>query len=209
MDTELKNYTGQAGQVLKWMKQGLNQIQAAQAVGVTREYVSMLCSEEEFKGQIGNALKKDFEKALQIENHYRDIELTALEKLKEQQVFATSIDDNLKILRTVTMSKPKISVLPDNSHVEHSENNVIILNLPNAILQEITINPNSEVVAIGKRNLTTLNSSSLDSLAQKHLILENEAIQNEPIPKIDMKKHLEVMHHAELRPKIGSRWETL
>lgn len=208
MEPEKKIYTGTAAKILNWMQKGLNQTQAAQAVGVDVSYAHQLSKEESFKQQIKEALKLDFEKTIEIERNYREIEHQLTQDIKDLLPMEPSLTAKLAALRIITAAKPKASAVgaPEGSN---SDTKSVTLVLPNVIIQNFTMNPNSEVVSVGDRNLTTIGSATIDGLAKR--VLEEELIENQnmPIPKIDIPKHVKVATNERSQQRSQDKWGNL
>jgi hypothetical protein len=186
MEQNLKIYTGQAAKVLNFLKGGCTPIQAAQAVGVTIGYVSQLCKEEDFQAQIAQKLQADFEKAIETDKNLDEIEHTLSDKLKKLVPFMVGLDDILKTMKVVQGQKRKVapSINPGQDS-GGSGAKIVTLVLPKVLVQNFITNPNSEIVAVDGKEMITLNSQSLDSLAKR--VLDEEVIENTNmvIPKLE------------------------
>lgn len=204
METNLKIYTGQAAKVLNFLKGGCTPAQAAQAVGVSEPYVSQLCAEEDFQKQIAQKLQHDFEQALETDKNLDEIEHLLTKKIKQLVPYMIGLDDVLKTFRVVNQSNRKLG-----AKINPAEGNngvgvkTITLLLPKIIINNFITNPNSEVVAIDDRNLVTLNSSSIDSLAKKVMEEETIDILTEQIPKMQLSK----LKVPNVQPK--DKWDNL
>jgi len=169
----IKKYTGVAARILKLLSSGVcSQEQAARAIGVDPSYVSQLCAESDFQLQIAEELKKGIEQAVAIDETYGDIEKNLSSKLKELVPWMTSPETVLRTLKFVNEAKRKTQVgSPEASGMNGSANGsegrgIVKLQLPNVIIQNFVVNPNNEIVAIGDKELVTLNSASLNQLVK-------------------------------------------
>lgn len=183
----LKIYTDKAARVLKFMQGGCTESQAAEAVGVTLGYVSQLCQESDFKEQIGVKLQEDFEAAIETDKNYAEVELEMSRKLKKMAPYVLTLDDMLKTAKIINSTKKKVAPAVNPGQV--SPNNgtkTIRMILPIQVINNnFIINPNSEVVAVGDRELTTLNANSIDAVSRRILDQAELEDKSKPIPKID------------------------
>jgi hypothetical protein len=185
MEQNLKIYTGNAAKVLNFLKGGCTPVQAASATGVSIGYVSQLCAEPDFQAQIAQKLQQDFEKAIETDKNYDEVEYLLSQKLKQLAPMMLGLDDILKSIKVVNSLKKKTA--PSiNAGQENTGNSAkpVTLVLPSVVVNNFIMNPNSEVVEVDGLNLVTLNSNSIDSLARKVIEEEVSDIQNEPIPKL-------------------------
>lgn len=196
LTSERKIYTGLAARVLSLMSAGCTQVQAAHALGVTEAYISQLMAEEDFRHQIAETIQKDFEKTIAIDNNYLEIEKQLSDKLKNAVGYMHSPDQLLKTLRFVNDAKRKSGVGAavnggTNGHSVPGGPHTVNLILPTVIMKDFVLNPNNEVVAVDGKDLSTLNSESLNSLVAKRtqarqaLTLEQETTR---IPNIVPKR---------------------
>ncbi len=162
-----KEYTGVAGRILKFMCGGATAVQAANACGVSEGYVSQLCAEESFQSQIAEKLSKDFEVAAQIDENYQEVEKVLSKRLREVTAYMTNVDQITRTLKTVSSIPKKVQPkVPLNSDTNGTAIAPVSLAIPIVAKNVFIVNPNSEVVALNGKELTTLNSKSLDSLLQ-------------------------------------------
>jgi len=170
----IKQYTGVAARVLKLLSSGVcSQEQAARAIGVDPSYISQLCAESDFQLQIAQEIKKGIEQAVEIDEAYGDIEKALSKKLKELVPWMTTPEQVLRTIKYVNEAKRKTSVgSPEVSGANGSSNGsegrgIVRLQLPNVIIQNFVVNPNNEIVAIGNKELVTLNSASMNTLVRE------------------------------------------
>lgn len=202
----LKIYTGQAAKVLKFLQNGCTETQAAEAVGVTLGYVSQLCQEPDFREQIGDKLQQDFEAAIETDKNYAEVELEISRRLKKMTPFILSLDDLLKTTRVLSTVKKKVApaVNPGSNGDSNNPSRSVKMILPQiTINNNFIVNPNSEVVAIGDRQLTTLNANSIDALAQRVMEAEIVTEQSQPLPKIEFRLPEKVAKHVSHKDKYS------
>lgn len=180
----LKVYSGVAARLLSQLSGGANQREAAAACGVTEGFVSQLMAEEDFKAQLKINFEKATQRAIEIDNNYEDIEKTATDSLKKLIPLVHSPSELMKIAIAANGAKkkfaPKVSE-PDGSGA--SGGRVVNIIMPQVILNNFSMNPNSEIVAVGERTLTTLNAASITSLMNQHKdakLVEQEAELSKP-----------------------------
>jgi len=162
-----KEYTGVAGRILKFMCGGATAVQAANACGVTESYVSILAAEESFQLQIAEKLSKDFEAATAIDENYQEVEKVLSKRLREFTTYITNIDQITRTLKTVSAIPKKVQPkIPLNSDTSGTAIAPVSLAIPIVAKNVFIVNPNSEIVSLNGKELTTLNSKSLDSLLQ-------------------------------------------
>lgn len=191
----LKVYSGVAARILSQLSAGANQREAAAACGVTEGFVSQLMAEEDFKAQ----LKKKFEeatlRAIEIDQNYEEIEHKATEQLRKLIPLLHSPAELLKVALGANSAKrklaPAVGKPPEDGN---GAGRVLKIILPQVIVNNYVVNPNNEVVAVGERTLTTLNSASITGLMNKHkegLLLEHQKELSQPaILDIPKAKHV-------------------
>lgn len=167
-----KTYTGLAARILSLLSGGCTQVQAAHALGVSEAYVSQLMAEDDFKHQIAENIQKDFEKSIAIDNNYLEIEKQLSDKLKTQIGFMHNPDQLIKTLRFVNDAKRKSGIGAavnggTNGHSVPGGPVTVNLILPKVVVQDFVLNPNNEVVSVDGKELSTLNSESLNTLVAK------------------------------------------
>lgn len=173
LQIQRKIYTGTAARVLKLMSAGCTAVQTAHAIGIDESYVSQLSCEEDFQLQVAEALKKDMERAIEVDKNYGDIEKRLSDRLRELLPMITSADQILRILKFANEAKRRTqNVIPDgaNGYNGNGNNtlggNIVRLVLPNIITQVFVTNPNNEVVAVNQRELVTLDSKSMEGFVK-------------------------------------------
>jgi hypothetical protein len=183
----LKKYTGAAGRILSLMIGGAKQEEAAKAVGVSQQYVSELFAEEDFKLQILAASRDVSEKALKIDTDLLDIEAMLTERLKAHAGLTSDANTTLRMLKYVNEAKRRSAMNSGNFTGPGANGHggtgtagtSVTIVIPQFIQQQFVINPNSEIVGVGDRALSTINSQSLNKMIEPKLALPNP----EPVHK--------------------------
>lgn len=180
----LKKYTGVAGRVLSQLSAGATQAEVALACGVDKSYVSQLCAEEDFQKQIQQNIVKATTRAIEIDDNYEEIEKIATDSLKRLMPLMHTPSELIKLAQMANQAKKKVA--PKSVNPDENGNNVgriLRVIMPSVIINNYTMNPNSEIVAVGDRQLTTLNSASMTSLMNKHKdeqVIEQNEINSKP-----------------------------
>jgi hypothetical protein len=163
-----KEYTGTAGRILKYLSSGCNDVQAATACGVDPSYVAQLKAEPDFQEQISEALRKSLVDAKEVDDNYAEIERLASKKLRDLMHYANSMDQLLKIAKFANEAKKKLTPIGPLNGEHVSDIAPVRLAIPYILHQTFVVNPNQEVVKVGERNLSTLNSRSMESIAKQY-----------------------------------------
>lgn len=148
------------------MSQGFSQKQIADSLGCTEAYVSQLVTEH----AIAPAANTQFE---DHDDHYRDIELLALKRLKR----AVQTDPSLNALalaRIATQLNGTKRRSQNELPVASTQAPVVHLHLPNTVAAQFVFNGTNEAVAIndaasGTRVLSTATSQQVAQLASQKL----------------------------------------
>lgn len=173
----LKVYTGVAARLLSQLGCGVTQREAANACGVTEGLVSQLMAEPDFKAQLVINFEKATQRAIDIDNNYEEIEKMATDSLRKLLPMLHTPSELIKVAMAANAAKRKTA--PKQEGSEDAIGNgkkVSRILMPQVIIQNFMMNPNSEIVQVGDREMTTLNASSIGSLVSKHheqLALEN------------------------------------
>lgn len=170
---QLKQYTGNAAKLIKILSAGqITQRQAAEAVGVSEALVSQLMAEEDFAYQVAVGMSKNLERAFTIDDNIEEVENILSQRLRELMGMAQAmnLDTILKVLKYTNGAKRKTQAqVPGVGTGQGTiQNNTLKLILPSVVINNYTVNPQNEVVAVGGQELVTLNSKSMETLmAQK------------------------------------------
>lgn len=187
-----KQYTGTAAKLMKLMASGATQEEASKACGVDASLTSQYMSEPDFKEQLVELIAKSFAEANQIDNNYQAIEKNMSERLLKLTEFMMNPDQVLRVLKFANEAKRKTipQVQPQGLGISGDGTVKILpalLLLPNVMTREFVLNPNNEVVGIDGKELTTLNSTSLNKLIENkrdsQLKLQNREVPVKHAPK--------------------------
>lgn len=185
-NTQKKEYSGAALRVMKLLGAGLLPAEAARAVGVDDSYISQLQKEVSFTAQVSELVKKAFSDQSEIDNNYTDIERVLSKKLRAGAEMMFNPDQILRTLKFANEAKRKLAtanINPDGSNNSGNGNDnrsPVTLILPIQILNNFTVSPNNEIIAVGEEQLTTLPSGNINKLVEKY----KENLKNTVVPKI-------------------------
>lgn len=163
----LKTYTGIPGRILNMLCSGCSPEEAALAVGVDSSYVRHLKQEPDFIAQIKIKLTESTERAIAIDENYAAIEKTATDRLKTLINLVHSPKDLMQLAAFANSAKKKTSVNGGTDSENAGTQKVVKVLMPTVILNNFVVNPNNEIVQVGERTLETLNSASIQTLANR------------------------------------------
>lgn len=207
-----KIYTGVAARLLKLLSGGATQEQAAQAVGVSAQLVSMYCSEADFQEQIVETMKVDIEKAIAIDQDCLDMEHEIVKNLKARLMFLPSMttEQVLRLWRSVNGAAKRTNTMIPNKGIGSSTDGsgssagTVTLVIPTFIHNTFVLSPTKEIVGINDRELVTLDSKALN-----RMVIEQSKTENSPnqVPR----QILEIEHERIKRPqaKPSDPWAEL
>lgn len=182
-----KEYTGAASRIMKLLGAGLLPAEAARAVGVDDSYVSQLQKETSFTEQVSELVKKAFADQSEIDNNYTDIERVLSKKLRQSTEFMQNPDQILRTLRFANEAKRKLAPAltnPGNGGNGDGSSNLrpVTLILPTQIINNFTLSPNNEIVAVGEEQLNTLPSANINNLVKNY----KDNLKKTVVPKIEL-----------------------
>lgn len=181
--TEVKIYTGVAARILNILCSGCTESEAAMAVGVSEGYIRALKTEPDFISQIKKKLTENVERAVEIDENYAEMERLATNRLKTYLPLVSSPRDLMAIAAFANSAKKKTSIAGMHSEKGSENAKTVQILMPTVILNNFSMNPNNEIVAVDGRELTTLNSASINSVVKSKEAELLELAKNRIIPE--------------------------
>lgn len=149
---------------LKLLMKDLPPSIVASTLGVTPAAISQYLADDEFSAALVAGKFEKLKAAANRSEMYDALEDTLLQKLKDS---VSMLFDPLKIariLQTITASRPKISVAQE---IPLETSRQVVLNMPTQVIQHFTTNIQNQVVKVGERDLTTVQSANMEELVRK------------------------------------------
>lgn len=147
---------------------------AAKAVGCTPAYVSQLLGDNEFALAVAGNAAAQIEALATRDSKYDKLEDLLLAKLEDSIAFMVRPMEILKALTSINQAKRRAPGASDNLPTQ--VNNILVLQLPEAVKTKFKVNPNQEVIEVGERPLVTINSNLLlNRLPQANRSIKNDS----------------------------------
>lgn len=162
---ERKIYTGLPARGMKLLGSGATQAEVSRALGVDESLVSQWMKEDDFREQVNELVKKLIEEQSEIDMNYHSVERQLSERLRGM---AQHLFDPDKILRTLKfVNEAKQRSLPgDQKPGDTKIFAPVTLIFPAPLAREFILNPNNEVIGVDGRELVTIDSKTVDTLAK-------------------------------------------
>lgn len=164
MNTVAPALTATESKVLTLLGQGFAPEMVATAVGVTPARISQLLSQDEFAQQVAELRYKQLAAHTERDSKYDTLEDQILERLKQSLSMVFDPMKLAKLLSVVNSAKRRGAAAPEHLTTQQT---VVQLNIPTAILQQFTTNINNQVVKAGQQDLITVQSANMTALLTK------------------------------------------
>ena len=167
--------------------QGISVDAVAGACGVSASAISQLLSQDDFSAAVAELRFKSLEKHNKQDSEYDEIEATLTSKFKESIPLMMRPMEILKGLQVINAQKRRGSSAPE---AILDKQTVVSITLPSVILNnftnaQITTNIHNQVVKVGDKDLTTMQSNTLLNVhkaAEVERLTQNETAS--PTPKL-------------------------
>ncbi len=150
--------------VLTLLGQGFAPEMVATAVGVSPARISQLLSQDEFAQQVAELRYKQLAAHTERDSKYDTLEDQILNRLKTSLSMVFDPMKLAKLLQVVNSAKRRGAAAPEHLTTQQA---VVQLNIPTAILQQFQVNINQQVVKAGEQDLITVQSANMTKLLQQ------------------------------------------
>lgn len=162
---------------LSLLGQGVSITQTAAACGVSESAISQLLSQEDFKSAVVERRFRELEKHNKQDSEYDEMEALLTEKFKASIPLMMRPMEILKGLQVINAQKRRGTSAPESITDKQT---IVSIQLPSTIINNftqnnITTNIHNQVVKVGEKDLTTMQSSTLLSNHKAAAQLKNEA----------------------------------
>lgn len=167
--------------VLTLLGQGFAPEMVATAVGVSPARISQLLSQDEFAQQVAELRYKQLAAHTERDNKYDSLEDQILDRLKTSLSMVFDPMKLAKLLQVVNSAKRRGAAAPEHLTTQQA---VVQLSIPTAILQQFQVNINQQVVKAGEQDLITVQSANMTKLLQQMqpALLTNSPEGNQNVP---------------------------
>lgn len=179
--------TSTEDRALTLLGQGVSAEATAAALGVNVSRISQLLSDDGFAERVSNLRYENLQKHNIRDNEYDEIEDELLKKLRQTIPLMMRPMEILKSVAVINAAKRRGQSTPE-SILEKQQ--IVAINLPAVIVNNYThiapvTNVHNQVVKVGEKDLTTMQSGTLlkDHKETKMLELRAEETSNEQRPK--------------------------
>lgn len=154
------NLSHAAEKALVLLGQGVSIQQAALAIGVTEGYISQLMAQEEFANEVATLRFNNLQEHNTRDKAYDELEDALLTKMKDSIPLLMKPMEIRATLKTINEAKRRGTSAPSHLLEKHQ---IVQVVLPAIIQQHFTANVNglNQVVSVGEKDITTLQSASL------------------------------------------------
>ena len=170
--------------IISQLAQGLSESQVALAVGCSPSYVSQVKALPGFDEKL-KEMQEAFKLTAEVkarEKRYEHLEDLVQAKIEENLSYA-EFSELTKLMEILHRRKA-----PAATQINHNtQNNVVVLNIPQAAIPEIILNSKKEVVGIGDQSLAPMHADGVRSLFSK-MKKDNKEAQDAQIIKEESKK---------------------
>ena len=149
----------------KLLGSGVEQEVVASAIGVTPSAVSQWLAETDFAKEVADMRVLNLQEARERDSKYDKLEDRVLGKLDDMLDYMTKPREFL--MAAAILNKAVRRGGSTGVHQPTVKQDVLILQMPVALQQSFVLNGNNQVVAVGERDLTTINSKALVDLAKR------------------------------------------
>lgn len=160
--------------VLTLLGQGFAPEMVATAVGVSPARISQLLSQDEFAQQVAELRYKQLAAHTERDSKYDTLEDQILDRLRTSLSMVFDPMKLAKLLQVVNSAKRRGAAAPEHLTTQQT---VVQLNIPTAILQQFRVNVNNQVVQAGQQDLITVQSANMTKLLQQ---MQPELLVNKP-----------------------------
>lgn len=148
---------------LSLLGSGCNNEIVASALGVTPSTISTLLAQQYFRDKVTELRFKSLHKHTERDDKYDHIEDRLLTKLENSIQLMITPKTILEAVKVVNAAKRRGASNPQNIATQAQ---VTQLYLPNAIIQNFTVNANNQVIQAGNQTLITMESKNLDVMLE-------------------------------------------
>lgn len=174
---------------LKLLGQGISPEATAAACGVSVSRISQLLSDENFAAQVASLRYEALQKHNAQDSEYDEIETILTKKFKESIPLMMRPMEILKGLQVINAQKRRGTSAPE-AILEKQQ--VVNITLPSVIVNnftslEVKTNIHNQVVQVGNKDLTTMQSGTLLQ-SHKEKVALPEKVTSDDIPKLPARK---------------------
>ncbi len=156
-----KNLSSTETRALELLGSGCAPETVASALGVTASRISQLLSDETFALAVADLRFKNLQRHSAIDSSYDSMEETLLEKLKDLLPLMMRPMEVLKALQVLNGAKRRGAASVPGTGNAFSGAQIVQINMPTVIHQQILSDVNNQVVQIGSQNLVTIQPNVL------------------------------------------------
>lgn len=174
---ELVRWSSTEQRAIKLLAAGLQNSQAAAALGVTESRVSQMLAEENFAAEVAAAKFLAMEKRTTRDAAYDELEDTLLEKVKLASQFESRLPVLVKALQIINAARRSMTSGPAAGNLQQT---VVNITIPQVAASMFTTNSNNQVISAGEQQLLTIQSGALHRMvqAEQKTKLTGEANEN-------------------------------
>lgn len=151
-----------ATQLLKYLSAGVQPVEAARALGVTPSAVTQLMQSEELAPEVEKIRAAQAERGQALDQKYDALEEKLLNKLEQTIPLLMKPMEITKVLSHVNAAKRRGIVATTSTETPQ----IVHLHLPPQIRQRVILNAQNQVVAVGDKQLITIQSANVAKLAE-------------------------------------------
>lgn len=177
--------TTKKDRIISLLGHGISPTVVASAVGVDPSYVSQLLELPEVQEAVSLARSQSIEENLSIDSTIKQVEKAAVERLKNQLIFARTPLETARIFQILNSARRHAEETSHNGRV--SESGAITITLPATAVSQlgIRLNSSSQIIEVDGKTMAPMPSKSLSSLSDSKLKLANAAKVEDAIAKVE------------------------
>lgn len=143
--------------IIELLGNGIPQSIVAQAVGCDPSYISQLMQDEDVATKVALLKVEDIEESITVDNLIEDIELLALNRIKDNVQFAKPMDA-LRIFQGMNSAHKRTQ---ESANIGVPTAPLVTINMPQAGVVAFRLSSDQQVVEIDGRSTATLPSKQL------------------------------------------------
>lgn len=153
--------TATESKALTLLGQGFAPEMVATAIGVSPARISQLLSQDEFAQQVAELRYRQLASHTERDSKYDTLEDQILDRLRQSLSMVFDPMKLAKLLSVVNSAKRRGAAAPEHLTTQQT---VVQLNIPTAILQQFQVNVNNQVVRAGQQDLITVQSANMTKM---------------------------------------------
>jgi len=163
-------HTSTESRALALLGQGLGAEVVASAVGVSPSRISQLISDPEFAAQVAELRFKNLSAHSERDAKYDSLEDELLDKMRNLLPMMYKPGEVLNALTRINMAKRRGQSAPDQLTAQQT---IVQLIMPTQVINQfapdsLRLNIHNQVIQAGQQELITVQSSQLDSMAERN-----------------------------------------